>query len=106
MCFSHSRDSQVWLGLVAFVVGAVLLLQRFDLVPPETWDYLLPSILVVSGLKWMIRSNREASCCDGSDACGACGDDACGGCGSCEMPMMMPEMPKAAKKNGKKKSKK
>ena len=100
MCASHSRDGQLWLGLVAFVIGSVLLLQRFDLVPAETWDYLWPSILVVTGLKWMMVRG-QGSCCDSgaSENSCMCGGDSCNG--SCEMPMSMPK--KSAKKKGGKK---
>ncbi len=102
MCASHSRDGQLWLGLVAFVIGAVLLLQRFDLVPAETWDYLWPSILVVTGLRWMIM--RGHGCCGGGscesdDSC-MCGGDSCNG--SCEMPMAAPKKSMKKKKAGKK----
>ncbi|MFA4814518.1 MAG: DUF5668 domain-containing protein [Candidatus Gracilibacteria bacterium] len=85
MCDSSSRDSHLWLGLVAFVIGAVLLLQRFDLVPAETWNYLWPSILVVTGLKLMMF--RGHGCC--------CSDD------SCEMPMPVVMPKKSAKKKKK-----
>lgn len=105
MCASHSRDGQLWLGLVAFVIGAVLLLQRFDLVPAETWDYLWPSILVVTGLKWMMMRGNESCCstdkeCGSDESCGSCGGESCKG--SCEMPMVMPKKSMKKKKTGKK----
>ncbi len=101
MCFQTNRDSQLWLGLVAFVIGAVALLQKFDLVPPETWGYLWPSILIVSGLKWMVArgSSDECSCdCDESSACEDCGGENCNG--SCAVPAPV------SKKSSKKKSRK
>lgn len=103
MCASNTRDHQLWLGLVAFVIGTVLLLERFDLVPTETWDYLWPSILVLTGLKLMlICKDSPKECCGSScemesSSCD-CGDGACGGC---EMPMVMPKKA-AKKKTGKK----
>ena len=104
MCASHSRDGQLWLGLVAFVIGAVFLLQRFDLVPAETWDYLWPSILVVTGLKWMMLRGKGSCCeggaCESDDSCGSCGGDSCKG--SCEMPMATPKKSMKKKKAGKK----
>lgn len=65
------KDHALWLGLVAFVIGAVILLQRFDIVPVATWDYLWPSILVVTGLKMMLSTACpccKESCCSG-DTC-------------------------------------
>lgn len=53
------------LGLIAFVIGAVILLQRFDVVPPETWSYLWPSILVVAGIKMMVSGGCASCCSDG-----------------------------------------
>lgn len=106
MCaYSCSREGHLWLGLVAFVIGAVILLQRFDIVPTETWGYLWPSILVVSGLKLMIVGGKKESECCGSceegmdEMCGSCGGDSCDG--TCEMPMPMAK--KSMKKKGGKK---
>lgn len=97
MCAMSSKDDRLWFGLVAFVVGAVVLLQRFDVVPVETWDYLWPSILVVSGLKWMMTCGTSASCDMG--ACGDCGNMAC----TCDAVVAMPAPKKAAKKSTNKK---
>ncbi|MFA5793013.1 MAG: DUF5668 domain-containing protein [Candidatus Gracilibacteria bacterium] len=67
------KDHVLWFGLVAFVIGATILLQRFDIVPVATWDYLWPSILLVTGLKMMLSSacpcRKEESCCGGADSC-------------------------------------
>lgn len=101
MCAHHSHESRLWLGLVAFVIGAVILLQRFDVVPPETWNYLWPSILVVTGLKLMISGGDKGACngeCCGMGACASCGMEDCDG--SCEIPMPMKK--KMGKKVGKK----
>lgn len=106
MCtYSCSREGHLWLGLVAFVIGAVILLQRFDIVPVETWDYLWPSILLVTGIKLMIIGEKKNdSPCEGvcedpcEDVCGTCGDDSCEGI--CEKPMVKKSM---KKKSGKKK---
>lgn len=100
-CSPH-KECGLWIGLVAFIIGAVVLLQRFDLVPVETWDYLWPSILVVSGLKFMIMGAcKSDSCCSGAcsseEAC-PCGMENCDG--SCEMPVAKKSM---KKKVGKKK---
>lgn len=98
MCANNTRDHQLWFGLVAFIVGAVVLLERFDLVPAETWDYLWPSILVVTGLKLMLlcRGSSEECCgssCEmGSNACD-CSEEVC-------EPMVMPK--KASKKKARK----
>lgn len=46
----------MWTGLVAFILGAVVLLQKFNVIPDATWSYLWPSVLVVAGLKLMIGS--------------------------------------------------
>lgn len=100
MCASHSRDGQLWLGLVAFVIGAVLLLQRFDLVPAETWDYLWPIILLVTGLRWMLLRGNDSCCsggsCESSDDSCMCGGNSCNG--SCEMPMTVSAPKKSVKK--------
>ena len=77
-CSSSCKDYELWLGLVAFIVGAVFLLELFDVVPEETWSYLWPSILVVTGLKMMIGGGKTDACCD-MEAC-------------CEMPMSKAEM--------------
>lgn len=55
----------MWTGLVLFVVGAVFLLQRFDLIPPETWMYLWPILLVVFGVKMMVSGGSSHCCCSG-----------------------------------------
>lgn len=99
MCAS-TKDDRLWFGLVAFVVGAVVLLQRFDVVPVETWDYLWPSILVVSGLKWMVGSCGSASygmSCD--SMCNDCGSSDC----KCEMMPVAPAKKASGKKTSKKK---
>ncbi len=90
-----SKDDRLWWGLVAFVVGAVVLLQRFDVVPDETWNYLWPSILVVSGLKWMLSGNS----CGSGDSCSTM-DSACKDCSS--NPCSCDMMPVAKKPAGKK----
>lgn len=92
-----TRDDRLWFGLVAFVVGAVVLLQRFDVIPMETWDYLWPSILVVSGLKWMVASSAPS--CDmsapcASSSCNDCGMDAC----VCSTPVVKKSVKKTSKK--------
>lgn len=104
MCANNTRDHQLWFGLVAFVIGTVVLLERFDLVPAETWDYLWPSILVVSGLKLMLlcKTGSSSSCCGSScemdkDSCDCAGDS----CDEFEMPMVMPKKT-SKKKTGKK----
>lgn len=99
LMLSCTKDDRLWFGLVAFVVGAVVLLQRFDVVPAETWDYLWPSILVVSGLKWMMTMNSSDSSCD--SACCDCGDMVCS-CDSTPAPVAMP-VKKTAKKTSKRK---
>ena len=99
MCSNHtqcSKEGHLWMGLVLFVIGAVILLERFNLIPVETWDYLWPSILLVSGLKLMISMKDTAS------SCGSCEGDSC--CGEdCEMPVAMPMTKKPVKKNSRKK---
>src|SRR3989344_5424156 len=83
---SKSVDWHLWFGLVIFVIGAVILLQRFDLIPETTWGYLWPIILIVSGLKFMISYGASSECCDS----GKCSDmDKC-----CSEPMMMKAVPK------------
>jgi hypothetical protein len=57
------------MGLIAFVIGAVILLQKFSIIPEDTWGYLWPAILIVIGLKLMI------SCCPCHG--GSCSKDAC-----------------------------
>jgi hypothetical protein len=98
MCSSNNhREVHLWLGLVAFVVGAVLLLQQFDLVPAETWNYLWPAILIVTGLKWMMMSSSKGMGMSGCE----CGMDSCDECGdNCEVPMPAPKA--SSKKKGKK----
>lgn len=56
----------MWTGLVAFIFGAVVLLQKFDVIPDTTWGYLWPSVLVVVGLKLMVGS------CESCESCGSC----------------------------------
>ena len=77
-CSSHAKDNHMWGGLVAFIIGAVILLEKFDIIPSETWAYLWPSILIVVGLKLMLCSNEnctsgdDASCCESGACKGAC----------------------------------
>lgn len=100
MC-SSSKDDRLWFGLVALVVGAVVLLQRFEIVPSETWQYLWPSILVVSGIKWMVPCCSSMSC--GMGACESKCVDGGKKAGSCDMPVAMPAPKKSAKKTSKRK---
>lgn len=101
---SCSKDDRLWWGLVAFVVGAIVLLTRFGVVPAETWDYLWPSILVVSGIKWMLSGNG-GSCCS-SEACDMACDTMCKDCKSMECTCeAMPMAKKAVAKKGKSKRK-
>lgn len=111
-CENHSKETGLWLGLVSFIIGSVILLQMFGVIPDTTWDYLWPSILIVVGLKLMIGTadkcgsgacSSGGSC--GSDSCGS--DDSCGSCGSCEeeaMMYMVSEKPKKVAAKSKKKS--
>ncbi len=85
------KNDRLWWGLVALVVGAVVLLQRFGVVPPQTWDYLWPSFLVVQGIKFIISGDACACNCDES-SCKDCGNMAC----SCDT------MPTPKKTTGKK----
>lgn len=76
----------MWLGLIFFVVGAVILLQKFDIVPSTTWGWLWPAILIVVGLKGMLS---YGSCKTGESCCDSKGKDCCGsGMCSDEKPMM------------------
>lgn len=93
---SCSKDDRLWLGLVAFVLGGVVLLQRFDLVPSETWDYLWPSVLLVSGLKLMVGAGKSEGSCYGMEFCGGCDMDMA----ACACPME--EIPKPKKLGAKK----
>ena len=97
MCSTYHRDSHLYFGFVAFVVGTIILLQRFDIVPAETWGYLWPAILIVTGLKWMLSgcSSSKADCPCGMENCD-CGE-------ACEMPMDMPAKKMTNKKTGRKK---
>jgi len=52
----------MWLGLLVFVAGAVFLLQRFDLIPAETWHYLWPILLLVFGIKMMASGGSSGEC--------------------------------------------
>ncbi len=96
----YPKCDRMWFGLVLFVVGLVVLLQRFDLIPAETWDYLWPSILVVSGLKMIIpcRGSCCRSSCDMKDEmCEDCEDAPC----SCDvepMPMKKTSVKKPSKR--------
>ncbi len=90
-----SKEGHLWMGLVLFVIGAVVLLERFDFIPAETWDYLWPSILIVTGLKLMISMKGETSSCDSCEG-GSCSSEE-----SCEMPT--PMVKKAVKKSSRKK---
>jgi uncharacterized membrane protein YfcA len=71
-CSNHSKDCGLWIGLVAFILGAVVLLQRFGAVPDEVLSYLWPSLLIVIGLKFMIGS------------CESCGSGSCCESGTCD----------------------
>ncbi len=74
-CSSHSKDNHMWAGLIAFIIGAVVLLEKFDIIPAATWTYLWPSILVVAGLKMMLSSCESCTkdaCCDSGECKGAC----------------------------------
>jgi hypothetical protein len=66
-CNDKCQDYEMWTGLVLFVVGAVFLLQRFDLIPPETWFYLWPILLLVFGIKMMVAGGSNHCCSSGCD---------------------------------------
>ncbi len=89
-CSNHTKDNHMWGGLIAFIVGAVILLERFDIIPAETWAYLWPSILIVVGLKLMLGSNETCTT----------SDESCKGECSVAMPTIAPT---TAKKTAKKK---
>ena len=93
-CSDHSKDNHMWGGLIAFIIGAVVLLQKFDIIPTETWGYLWPSILIVFGLKLMLCSNESCASTSSSESC--CETGSCKG----ECAVIMPT---AAKKTPKKK---
>lgn len=61
-CNERCQDYEMWSGLVLFVIGAVFLLQRFDLIPAETWFYLWPILLIVFGVKMMVSGGSTHSC--------------------------------------------
>jgi len=98
-CSPHGKaDHHLWLGLIAFVVGAVILLQKFDIVPDTTWGWLWPAILVVVGLKFMV-----AGCCCCEDSCkDSCASSCCKG-GSCDTKPAKKATPKKKKVAKKKK---
>lgn len=56
----HKNNLHLWLGLIAFVSGAVILLEKFELVPSDTWNYVWPVILVVFGVRLMV----DTGCCE------------------------------------------
>ncbi|MBT5823550.1 hypothetical protein HOH67_00275, partial [Candidatus Peregrinibacteria bacterium] len=62
----NPNECHLWSGLILFVVGAIFLLQKLDVVPETTWTYLWPAMLIVVGLKLMMASG--SSCC-GSGMC-------------------------------------
>jgi hypothetical protein len=68
---NDGKELQLWGGLVAFVLGAVVLLEMFDVIPETTWDYLWPSVLVVLGLKLMMMGGKSGDCGHGmkEDCC-------------------------------------
>lgn len=76
-CSNHTKDNHMWGGLIAFIIGAVVLLEKFDIIPSATWGYLWPSILIVVGLKLMLGSSETCntsndSCCDSGECKGVC----------------------------------
>lgn len=97
-----SKDDRLWWGLVAFVVGAVVLLERFGIVPTETWSYLWPSILIVSGLKWMLSGSSTNTCEMEGQGCDDCGDMNCS-CDTMPMPSKLLASSKAPAKKSKRK---
>ncbi|MFA5855536.1 MAG: DUF5668 domain-containing protein [Candidatus Gracilibacteria bacterium] len=92
------KDHALWFGLVAFVIGAVILLQKFDLIPSATFSYLWPCILVVSGLKMMLCCG-----CPCTDCKGECKGDSCDCKSDPSMPCDCKKEVVAKKKLGKKK---
>lgn len=86
-----SRESMLWIGIIAFLVGGVILLQTLDYIPEETWSFFWPILLVVIGLKFMAEGGKKNACMDE--------------CGHCESPMEMASMPKDTSKKPKAKKK-
>lgn len=83
-CNGCHKEKKLWLGLISFVIGAVVLLQLFQVIPDTTWDYLWPSILVIVGLKLMLHSCNH----------GCCGEE----CDPMDMKEMKMDAPMAPKK--------
>jgi hypothetical protein len=93
-CCTTEKGCHTFLGLIAFVIGAVILLQKFDIIPSETWSYVWPIILIVAGLKMMV------GCC--ASSCGSscettCCETECKPCPPCE-PCEKPKKKAPAKK--------
>ena len=58
-CNVNSKDHQLWIGLVALTFGGVVLLQKLGWLPENTFEYLWPSVLLVTGFKWIVSSRCE-----------------------------------------------
>lgn len=95
-----SQETHLWLGLISIVVGAIILLQMLGYIPVGTLSFVIPSLLIVVGLKLVIVGGKKdcMDCIDIMD-CMDC-------CGNCEIPAEPAPKPKAKKKAVKKTAKK
>ena len=79
---------ELFFGLAAFVVGALLLLQALGIIVQAIWVFLWPIFLILLGLKLIASGSQDHSA-------GACCEDE-----ACEMSEMdhEPMKPKTSKK--------
>ncbi len=63
-CTKTCAEYELWIGLFVFLVGAVFLLMKFDVIGPEFWSYFWPSVLVISGLKLILMGGAHSAACD------------------------------------------
>ncbi len=55
----HPHHKHMWIGLMLFVTGALLYLQKFEVIPQETWAYVWPGLILLTGIKLMFEGSQK-----------------------------------------------
>lgn len=49
----------MWKGLTMLIIGVVFLLQKWEILPEETWGWVWPVLLVLWGLGFLYSAGQK-----------------------------------------------